>query len=103
MGQEFIQPIDTVRRDAQEDVAEPGKRLDARPLAGSDEASQQRCRLAPTVAVNECPVAAAQRDVAIGPSALVPYRTASQTFRSALVQRFAPSTRLLSGWPVFAR
>src|SRR5580704_367635 len=55
------------RRDAREHVMEPGKRLDAAPLAGSNEASQYRPRLAAGVAAKECPVAAAQRDIAVGP------------------------------------
>ena len=56
---QFAQPGDGVCRDAREHVAEPGKRLDAAPLAGSDEASQHRRRLAAAVAAKEWPVAAA--------------------------------------------
>jgi hypothetical protein len=48
-----------VRRDAREDVLKPGKRLDAGPLAGSDEASQHGRRLAASVAAEKSPVAAA--------------------------------------------
>ena len=46
---------------------EPGKRLNAGPLAGSDEAPQHRRRLPAGVAAEEDPVAAAHRDVAVGP------------------------------------
>jgi len=68
VGKQFAHPGDGVRRDALEHVVEPGKRLDATPLAGGDEASQHCRRLAAAVAAKECAVAAAQRDVAIGPS-----------------------------------
>ena len=67
VGKQFAQPSDGVCRDAREHVSKPGKRLDATPLTGSDEASQHRCRLAAAIAAKECPVTAAQRDVAIGP------------------------------------
>jgi len=59
--------LSRVLRDAREHIAKPGKRLDAGSLAGSDEASQHRRRLAATVAAEKCPVAAAQRDIAVGP------------------------------------
>ena len=67
VGKQFAQPGDGVLRDAREHIAKPGKRLDAGSLAGSDEASQHRRRLAATVAAEKCPVAAAQRDIAVGP------------------------------------
>jgi len=58
--QEFIQPVDRVRRDAREHISEPGKRLNAAPFAGSDKASQHRRRsLAALVAAEEGPAAAA--------------------------------------------
>ncbi len=63
---QLAQAGDGVRRDAREHVPEPGKGLDAATLAGSNETSQHRCRLATAVAAEEGPVAAAQRDVAIG-------------------------------------
>ena len=68
MREQFVQVGDGVRRDAREHVAEPGKRLDAAPLAGSDGASQHRRRLAAPVAAKEGPVAPSQRDIAVGPS-----------------------------------
>src|SRR5579884_1696314 len=66
VGKQLTEPGDGVRRDAREHIVEPGKRLDATPLAGSDEASQHRRRLAAAVAAEEGPVAPAQRDIAIG-------------------------------------
>ncbi len=60
---QFAQPGDGVRRDTREDIAEPGEWFDAAPLAGSNEASQHRRRLAAGVAAKECPVAAAHRDI----------------------------------------
>jgi hypothetical protein len=66
-GEQFAQPGDGVCRDAREHVAEPGKRFNAAPFAGSNEAPQHRRRFAAAVAAKECPVTAAQRDVAIGP------------------------------------
>src|SRR5438128_11202368 len=45
---------------------EPRERLDAAPLAGSNEASQYGRRLAAIIAAEEGPVAAAKRDVAVG-------------------------------------
>ena len=59
MRKQLGQSGDRVRRDAREHVAEPGKRLDAAPLAGSDEAPQHRRRLAAGVAAEERPFAAA--------------------------------------------
>jgi hypothetical protein len=56
-----------MHRDTREHVTEPGERLDAGPLAGSDEASQYRRRLTAAVAAEEGPVVAAQRDIAVGP------------------------------------
>src|SRR6516162_853472 len=67
VGKQFAQPGDGVRRHAREHVTEPGKRLDAAPLAGSNEAPQHRRRFAAAVAAKEGPVAAAQCDVAISP------------------------------------
>ena len=51
----------------EEHVVEPGERLNAAPLA--DESSQYRRCLAAAVAAKECPVAAAQCDVTVGPFA----------------------------------
>src|SRR4051794_9720625 len=45
---------------------EPRERLDAAALAGRDEASQHGRRFAAAVAAEERPVAAAERDVAVG-------------------------------------
>jgi hypothetical protein len=56
-----------VRGDAREHIAEARKRLDTAPLAGGNETSQHRRRLAPAIAAKECLVAAAQRDIAVGP------------------------------------
>jgi hypothetical protein len=67
VGKQFAQSGDGVCRDSREHVAEPGKRLDAAPLAGSDEASQHGRRLTTAVAAEEAPVAAPQRDIAVGP------------------------------------
>src|SRR5215475_10073356 len=64
---QFTEPGDGVRRYAREHIVEPGKRLDAAPLAGSDEASQYRRSLTTAIAAEEGPVAAAQRDSAVGP------------------------------------
>src|SRR5947209_17841067 len=58
VGKQLAQPGDGVCRDAREHVAEPGKRLDAAPLAGSNEAPQHGRRLTAAVAAEECPVAA---------------------------------------------
>src|SRR5438067_2258184 len=66
MRKQFSEASDGVRRDAREHVAEPGKRLDAAPFAGSNEASQHRRCLTAAVAAEECPVAAANRDIALG-------------------------------------
>src|ERR1044072_3402929 len=66
MWKQFAQPGDGVRRYAREHIVEPGKRLDAAPLAGSDEASQHRRRLTTAIAAEEGPVAATQRDIAVG-------------------------------------
>ena len=73
VGKQLTEPGDGVRRNAREHVLEPGKRLDAAPFAGSDEASQHSRRLAAAVAAEKCPIAAAQRDIAVRP------------FRSAVV------------------
>src|SRR6516164_1933271 len=67
VGKQFARPGDGMRRDAREHVREPGERLDAAPIAGSNEAPQNRRRFAAAIAAKECPVAAAQRDIAIGP------------------------------------
>jgi len=45
---------------------EPRERLDPAALAGSNEASQHVRRFAPVVATEKGPVAAAERDVAVG-------------------------------------
>src|SRR5689334_10445606 len=55
-----------MRRDAREHVTEPGKRLDATPLAGSDKTAKHGRRSAATVATEERPVPAAERNVAVG-------------------------------------
>ena len=67
MGKQFAQSGDGVRRDAREYIPEPGKRLDIAALARGDEAPQYCRSLAASVAPEESPVAAAQRDVAVGP------------------------------------
>jgi len=67
VGKQFAQPGDGLLRNAREHILEPGKRLDATPLAGTDEASQHRGRLASSVASEEGPIAPAQRDIAVGP------------------------------------
>src|ERR1044071_465699 len=82
VGKQFAQPGNGVRRDAREDIAEPGERLDAGPFAGSDEASQHRRRPATAVAAEEGPVAAAQRDIAVGS-----FRGAVINLQLAVVQK----------------
>ena len=71
-----------MRRDARGDVAEPGERLDAGPLAGGDEAPQNRRRPATAVAAEEDPVAPAQGDIAVGP-----FRGAVINLQLAVVQK----------------
>ena len=82
VGKQFAQPSDGVRRDAREHVTEPGKRLDAAPLAGSNEAPQHRRRFAAAVAAKECPVGAAQGDIAISP-----FRSAVINLQLAVFQK----------------
>jgi len=57
-----------MRGESREHIAEPGKRLNPAPFAGSDEASQHCRRLAALVAAEESPVAAADGDVPVGRS-----------------------------------
>src|SRR4051794_31243146 len=81
LRQQFTKPGDGVRRDAREYVLQPGKRLDTAPLAGSDEASPYRRRLAASVTAEEGPVAAAQGNVAVGP-----FRGTVVNFQFAVLQ-----------------
>jgi hypothetical protein len=53
MGHQLVEPVDGVVGDSVKHVAESGKRLDAAPFAGSDEASQHRRRLAVAVATED--------------------------------------------------
>src|ERR1700676_5812939 len=64
--QQFTDSSDGMRWDTREHIVEPVERLNATPLAGSDEASQHRRCLAAVVASEERPVAAAQRDIPVG-------------------------------------
>src|SRR5689334_18119629 len=66
VGKQFVQSRDGVRGNAGEHIVEPRERLDAAPLAGSEKASQHGRCLATVVATEERPVAAAERDVAVG-------------------------------------
>ena len=56
--QKFMQPGHTMLRDARENIAEPGERLDAAPFAGSDKAAQHGRDLTATITPEEGPVAA---------------------------------------------
>ena len=103
VGKQFTEPGDRVRGDAREHITEPGKRFDAAPLAGSDEASQHRCRVAAAVAAKEGPVATAQRDIAVGPFRgavvnlqLAVFQKARQ--RLPLIQRIAHRS---AGWTLW--
>jgi hypothetical protein len=56
MGQEIVQLIDGIRRDASEHLAEPFPGIDLQALTAGNERPRHRCRLAAVVAAEEGPV-----------------------------------------------
>ena len=67
VGQQLAESSNRVLRDTREHVTEPGEGLNTAAFAGRDEALQNRCSLTAVITAEERPVAAADRDRAVGP------------------------------------
>ena len=67
MWEQLVDPINRMRSDSREHIAEPTKRLDRVPLARRDEGQQHSRRLAALVAAEERPVAPPNRYAPVGP------------------------------------
>ena len=59
-GEQLAQPGDAVRGNARQHIVEPRERLDAAPLAGSDETAKHGRRFAAAVALYSYPVVYSQ-------------------------------------------
>ena len=67
MRQKVVELGDRIIGDALEHIAEPGERINAEKLAGSDKAAEHGCGLTSVIATEEGPVVAADGNAAQSP------------------------------------